>query len=130
MGEGKDFRRCAKTSSAAIFPRAGIEPCRGRLLAPEDEQVCPGNTNTAVVSYAYWQSSSAAVKWTPTSNCSSTALRQIVGVTPPRSSACGRGTVRHRVARLHAETIAANSFEVSVMGRLKPGWTRIPHRRS
>src|SRR5580700_4771776 len=124
VGEGKDFQEVPGIMVMGdFFQVLGVEPWRGRLLTSDDEQVCP--ESVAVVSYSFWQS-----KLGGSEIGSSTRLfidgqfRQIVGVTPP--SFLGLAVGRRfdiAMAECKPKQLSRNSFEESVMGRLKPGWT-------
>ena len=126
VGEGKDFQVARGiTVSGDFFRVLGIEPFRGRLLAPEDEQSCPGNTNPAVVSYAYWQSRLGGRDLDGnTKLLIDGRLRQIVGVMPAWFNGVEVGQrVDLALPDCMPKQMRTNSFEVVVMGRLKPGWT-------
>jgi predicted permease len=126
VGEGKDFQVVREIFVSGDFFRVlGIEPWRGRLLAPEDEQSCPGNTNTAVVSHAYWQNRLGGRDLDAnTKLLIDGQLRQIVGVMPPSFHGIEVGERLDIVLPdCKPKQMRTNSFEVIVMGRLKPGWT-------
>ena len=124
VGEGKDFQTArAITVSGDFFRVLGVEPFRGRLLAPEDEHTCPGST--AVVSYAFWQSKLGGREIDRnTKLLIFNTLRQVVGVTPPWFTGLAVGE-RFDIAlpACLPKQLRTDSFEISVMGRLKPGWT-------
>src|ERR1700733_4334962 len=109
-----------------FFGVLGVRPWRGRLLLPEDEGACP--VSRAVVSYAYWQSElgareitsgSAAVKLVANND-----LVEVVGVTPPEFFGMAVGdSFDIALPFCRDKELPRDVFEVSVMGRLKPGWT-------
>jgi predicted permease len=126
VGEGKDFQVVREIFVSGDFFRVlGIEPWRGRLLASEDERSCPGNTNTAVVSHGYWQSRLGGREIDGTLKLLIDGqLRQIVGVMPPSFNGLEVGERLDIVLPdCMPKQMRTNSFEVIVMGRLKPGWT-------
>jgi len=126
VGEGKDLQGAREIFVSGDFFRVlGIDPWRGRLLASEDEQSCPGNTNTAVVSHAYWQSQLGGRDLDGnTKLVIDGQLRQIVGVMPASFRGIEVGERLDIVLPdCKPKQMRANSFEVIVMGRLKPGWT-------
>jgi predicted permease len=124
VGEGRDFQVARGISVSGDFFRVlGIEPFRGRLLAADDEHTCPGLT--AVVSYAFWQSKLGARQIDGNSKLLiDNRLRQIVGVTPPSFTGLVVGE-RFDVAvpACMPKQLRTDVFKVTVMGRLKPGWT-------
>ena len=124
LGEGKDFERVpAIVVSGEFFPVLGLEPWRGRLIGPEDEHSCPDST--AVASYGFWQSQLGGREIDRNTKISIDGrLRQIVGVTPPSFLGLIVGE-RFDIAlpACTPKQLSSNSFEVTVMGRLKPGWT-------
>jgi predicted permease len=126
VGEGKDFQVAREIFVSGDFFRVlGIEAFRGRLILPEDEQSCPGNTNTAVVSYAYWQSRLGSREIDANAKLFIDGrLRQIVGVMPASFNGVQVGERLDIVLPdCMPKQMRTNSFEVIVMGRLKPGWT-------
>jgi predicted permease len=124
VGEGKDFQEVPGIMVMGDFFRVlGVEPWRGRLLTADDEQACP--ESTAVVSYSFWQSKLGGREiGSNTKLFIDGQFRQVVGVTPP--SFLGLAVGRRfdiAMAQCMPKQLRRNSFEVSVMGRLKPGWT-------
>ncbi len=109
-----------------FFGVLGVRPWRGRLLLPEDEGACP--VTRAVVSYSYWQSElggrdissgGAAVKLVANND-----LVEVVGVTPPEFFGMAVGdNFDIALPFCRDKELPRDVFEVSVMGRLKPGWT-------
>ncbi|HEX4771994.1 MAG TPA: ABC transporter permease [Bryobacteraceae bacterium] len=105
------------------FRTLGIEPWRGRLLQDSDEHACP--SSTVVVSHAYWQSrmGSRPIDGT-TKLLVDGEMMQVVGVTPPSFFGLAVGENFDIVLPMcRPKQLARNIFMISVMGRLKPGWT-------
>ncbi len=124
VGEGKDFQSVPGILVSGDFFRVlGIEPWRGRLIAPEDVHSCPDSI--AVVSYGYWQSKLGGREIDATTKLFIDGmLRPVVGVTPPEFLGLAVGE-RFDIAMANCmpKQLSRNSFEINVMGRLKPGWT-------
>ena len=110
--------------SGNFFQALGVQPFRGRLLVPKDEGTCPNSYGVA--SYSYWlrelggrdpeHGISLIVNNDPV---------QIVGVTPPDFFGMVVGE-SFDIALPFCQpqgVLRRDIFEVSVMGRLKPGWT-------
>jgi predicted permease len=109
-----------------FFGVLGVRPWRGRLLMPEDEGACP--VSRAVVSYAYWQSELGAREIASGSTAiklvANNDLVEVVGVTPPEFFGMAVGESFDIALPFCREgELPRDVFEVSVMGRLKPGWT-------
>jgi predicted permease len=125
IGRGSEMRSFhAMWVSGDFFRVLGVQPFRGRLLGPRDEGACP--TSVAVASYAYWQSQlggrdlSSGVKL-----FADNSLVDIVGVTPREFFGMSVGD-NFDLAFPFCEPedgLRRDVFDVSVMGRLKPGWT-------
>jgi len=125
VGRGSGMRHFnALWVSGGFFPVLGVRPWRGRLLLPEDEGMCP--VTHAVASYSYWQRElggqdpSAGIKLLANND-----LVEIVGVTPPDffGMAVGQDFDLALPFCQPKEGFRSDVFEISVMGRLKPGWT-------
>jgi predicted permease len=104
-----------------LFQVLGVEAWRGRLVLPEDEHACPGTT--VVVSYAYWQTKMGAREIdSGTKLLIDGQLMQVTGVTPPDFLGMVVGD-RFDIALPFCEPkqLMRNLFEVTVMGRLRPG---------
>ena len=125
VGQGADMRRFKGLwVSGNFFQTLGVRPWRGRLLLPEDEAACP--VTHVVVSYGYWQSVlggrdlSAGIKFVANND-----LVEVVGVTPPQFFGMVVGD-NFDIALpfcIPPDGLRRDIFEVSVMGRLKPGWS-------
>ncbi len=125
VGQGSEMRNFRGLWVSGDFFRVlGVRPWRGRLLMPEDEGGCP--VTHAVVSYQYWQSQMAGREPGPgTKMMVDNDLVEIIGVTPPQFFGMSVGDnfdIALPLCRPSGE-LRRDVFEVSVMGRLKPGWT-------
>jgi predicted permease len=123
VGEGKDFQQVSGLAvSGAFFQVLGVEPFRGRMIAPEDEHSCPGDT--AVVSYSFWKNKMGGREIdSRTTLLIDDRLEQIVGVMPPSFLGVIVGERADIVmADCLAKQMSTNAFQLTVMGRLKPGW--------
>jgi predicted permease len=125
VGRGSEMRHFnALWVSGGFFPVLGVRPWRGRLLLPADEGMCP--VTHAVASYSYWQRElggqdlSAGIKLIANND-----LVEIVGVTPPNffGMAVGQDFDLALPFCQPKEGFRSDVFELSVMGRMKPGWT-------
>jgi predicted permease len=127
VGQGSQMKRFKGLwVSGDFFGVLGVRPWRGRLLLPEDEGACP--VTRVVVSYAYWQSEmggrditsgGAAVKLVANNE-----LVEVVGVTPPEFFGMAVGdSFDIALPFCREKELPRDVFEVSVMGRLKPGGT-------
>ncbi len=124
VGEGSGFQQAeGGFVSGDFFKVLGVEPWRGRLLLPEDEHTCPNST--AVVGYRFWQAKMGGRDIdASTKLLINDRLFQIVGVMPPSFHGLVVGD-RFDIALLFCQhpELLRNLFEVTVIGRLKPGWT-------
>ena len=125
VGQGSEMRRFRGLWVTGDFFRVlGVRPWRGRLLMPEDAGACP--VTRAVVSYAYWQSELAGREPGPgTKVVVDNDLVEIVGVAPPEFFGMSVGDSFDIALPFcqPKQELRRDIFEVSVMGRLKPGWT-------
>ncbi len=118
--------------SGSFFPVLGIAPAHGRLLDYEDDQHGCG-ASVAVISYGLWQSEFGSLD---SAIGSSVTVQdhsfQIVGVTPPgfwglevgrtfdiALPICSLETIQSVNASFHRRDV----WWLTVMGRLKAGWT-------
>jgi len=125
VGQGSEMRSFRGLWVSGDFFRVlAVRPWRGRLLMPEDAGPCP--VTHAVVSYAYWQSHLAGREPGPSVKLVvNNDLVEIVGVTPPEFFGMSVGD-NFDIALPFCqpkEELRRDIFEVSVMGRLRPGWT-------
>jgi len=125
VGRGAEMRHFNQLQvSGNFFDVLGVQPYRGRLLDPADEGACP--VKTAVASYAYWQSELAGREiGSGIKLYADGALVDVVGVTPPEffGLAVGESFDLAMPFCQPDQPLRRDVFEVSVMGRLKPGWT-------
>jgi predicted permease len=125
VGQGGDMRSFRGLwVSGEFFRVLGVRPWRGRLLMPEDSGACP--VSRAVVSYSYWQSQMGGRQPGPDAKLMvNNDLVEIVGVTPPEFFGMSVGDNFDIALPLcqPKDQLRRDVFEVSVMGRLKPGWT-------
>jgi len=125
VGRGSEMRHFHGLWVTGDFFRVlGVQPWRGRLLLPEDEGACP--VTHAVVSYSYWRSEMGGREpGTGTKTIMDNDAVEIVGVTPPEFFGMSVGDdfdIALPFCR-QKEELRRDIFEVSVMGRLKPGST-------
>ena len=125
VGRGSEMRHFHELRVSGDFFRVlGVRPFRGRLLMPEDEGACP--MTRAVVSYPYWQSELGGRELSPPIKLVvDNELVEIVGVTPPGffGMVVGEGFDIAVPFCQGKDELRRDIFEVSVMGRLKPGAT-------
>ena len=110
--------------SGNFFQELGVRPFRGRLLVSKDEGPCPNSYGVA--SYSYWLRELGGRD--PENGVDLIVNNdpiQIVGVTPPEFFGMVVGdSFDIALPFCHPpEGLRPDVFEVSVMGRLKPGWT-------
>jgi predicted permease len=124
-GQGASMRRF-KTLwvSGDFFSVLGVQPFRGRLLQAQDEGACP--VTHVVVSYGYWQSVLGGrdlregIKFVADND-----FVEVVGVTPPNFFGMIVGD-NFDIAIPFCQPpqpLRKDVFDVTVMGRLKSGWT-------
>src|ERR1700751_355499 len=109
--------------SGEFFKVLGITPWQGRLIEPQDESGCLATK--VVASYAFWKSHMGGQPITPnTTLIVDDTTMQVLGVTPPGFLGLSVGDsfdiAYPSCIPLHPRREA---FLLSVMGRLKPGWT-------
>jgi predicted permease len=108
--------------SGEFFSVLGIRPWRGRLLIPNDEGDC--TISRVVVSYPYWRSQMGGREL----NGSSTLIveghpAEVVGVTPPGFFGMAVGeSFDIAFPMCYPKELHAEVFDLSIMGRLRPGW--------
>lgn len=124
IGRGSGMRHFNELLVSGEFFRVlGVRPWSGRLLGPQDEGACP--VSAAVASYAYWQSElggrdiASGIRL-----IADNGPVEVVGVTPPEffGMAVGESFDLARPFCQPKDGLRRDIFEVSVMGRLKPGW--------
>ncbi len=124
VGEGSDFQFVKGiTVSGEFFRVLGVQPWRGRLIADDDEHACP--ESAAVVSYAFWQSKMGGREIDAGAKLLINGEpRQIVGVTPPSFFGLAVGeSFEIALPFCQPKQLSRNLFDITVMGRLRPGWT-------
>jgi predicted permease len=125
LGRGSEMRHFYELLVSGDFFRVlEVQPFRGRLLMPEDEGACP--PKTAVASYAFWQSELGGRELSPPIQLiADNSAVQIVGVAPPNFTGMVVGQYFDLAMPFcePSEPLRRDVFEISVMGRLKPGRT-------
>ncbi len=124
-GRGAEMRRFKGLwVSGDFFSVLGVQPWRGRLLQPQDEGACP--VTQVVVSYGYWQTALGGRDLRERIQfIANNELVEVVGVTPPKFFGMVVGD-NFDIALpfcLPPEPLRKDVFDVTVMGRLKPGWS-------
>jgi predicted permease len=121
-GEGAQSERVyGLYVSSQFFSVLGVQPWRGQFFAPSDEHACP--ETTAVVSYGYWKSKLGGRELgAGTTVLIDGTARQVIGVAPPDFYGLAVGE-RFDIALPFCmpKVMQRNVFDVTVMGRLKPG---------
>lgn len=125
VGKGSDLRRAnALWVSGDFFRVLGVRPWQGRLLLPEDEMgACPASK--AVVSYSYWQSQMGGRDLNVDNKLTVDGRpMDVIGVTPPQFFGLAVGE-KFDIAQPYCQPkeLPRNVFDVTVMGRLRAGWT-------
>ena len=126
VGQGIDSHVVkALEVSGEFFPVLGIHPWRGRLFVPEDEQGEACTISQVVVSFPYWQ-----IQMAGRDLASNETLMvegrpaQVIGVTPPGFFGVAVGeSFDIAYPFCHPKELRAEVFDISVMGRLRPGWS-------
>ena len=110
--------------SGEFFSVLGINPQQGRLILPEDE-ASSCTMLRAVVSYAYWKGQMGGRDLTPASQLVINGQPvQVIGVTPAEFPGLSVGDTFDLALPLCEPLDARRDlFDLSVMGRLQPGWT-------
>jgi predicted permease len=125
VGEGSELRRAKGLwVSGEFFRVLGVQAEYGRLILPEDTRACP--SPRVVVSDAYWQSHLGARELGAGVQLVVNGERMdVVGVTPPAFFGLAVGERFDIAIPLcqPMEGLRRDVFDVSVMGRLRPGWT-------
>jgi predicted permease len=118
--------------SGGFFPVLGISPVRGRLLDYQDDQHGCGSS-VAVIGYGLWQSEFGGLDSVIGSNVTvQDHSVQVIGVAAPSFSGlevgrsfdialpiCSLETIQSQNAAFRRRDV----WWLTVMGRLKPGWT-------
>jgi predicted permease len=125
VGEPSNLRRVTGLLvSGEFFPVLGVRPWRGRLFEPADEaRECPAPR--AVVSHAFWQREFGDRELTSDARLILNGeTHEIIGITPPAFFGLAVGET-FDVAKIlcNRADVRRDVFDLSVMGRLRPGWT-------
>jgi predicted permease len=124
VGQPRDQKRVhALEVSGEFFNVLGVLPWQGRLIEPQDEAGC--NPSKVVASYPFWKAQMGGEPITPnTTILVEGHAVQVLGVTPPSFFGVAVGD---RFDLAYPSCIPPNPrrevFNLSVMGRLKPGWS-------
>ena len=108
--------------SGEFFNVLGVLPWQGRLIEPQDEAGC--EPSKVVASYSYWKTQMGGQPITPNTTILIEGRPvQVLGVTPPSFFGL---VVGDRFDLAYPSCIPPHprreEFNLSVMGRLKPGW--------
>ncbi len=123
VGQPKDGKRVHGLEvSGEFFNVLGVLPWQGRLIEPQDEAGC--DVSKVVASYPFWKAQMGGQPITPnTTILVEGHAVQVLGVTPPSFFGVAVGD---RFDLAYPSCIPPNPrrdvFNLSVMGRLKPGW--------
>src|SRR6185369_10786181 len=122
-GNGEPERIACAQVTASLFTTLGLQPVRGRVFLPEEDN--PSANNVAVISEAFWQRrygrDEAILNNTLTLNNKPYA---IVGVMPGSFRFPGEFDVWLPLALDPVKEVQGDTFQlVAVVGRLKPGAT-------
>ena len=110
--------------SGEFFPVLGILPWRGRLFVPEDEN-SSCTISQVVVSYPYWQNQLGGRELGAEDTLLIEGhLAQVIGVTPPGFFGLAVGqSFDIAFPFCHEKEGHGEIFDISIMGRLRPGWS-------
>jgi predicted permease len=125
IGKGSESRPVqALEVSGEFFPVLGISPWRGRLFVPEDEQ-SSCTISQVVVSYPYWQSQMGGRELSGNDTLLIEGrLAHVIGITPPGFFGLAVGqSFDIAFPFCHEKEGHREMFDVTIMGRLRPGWT-------
>jgi MacB-like periplasmic core domain len=125
LGPLTDSRRINSIDvSGGFFSVLGVQPSQGRLLQAEDETIAC-TTPRAVVSYPFWQSEMGGRALTAGNTLVIDGKPiEVVGVSAPRFFGLIVGESFDIALPLCLPPdVRREIFDVSVMGRMKPGWT-------
>src|SRR6202789_508215 len=124
VGQPRDGKRVHGLEvSGEFFNVLGVLPWQGRLIEPQDEAGC--NLSKVVASYPYWKAQMGGEPITPnTTIVVEGHAVQVLGVIPPSFFGV---VVGDHFDLAYPSCIPPNPrrefFILSVMGRLKPGWS-------
>jgi putative ABC transport system permease protein len=124
VGERSDLRRVkGLVVSGSFFSVLGIEPWRGRLIEPIDDNPCPAGR--VVLGHAYWlrEFGGQDVGSIPRIRINGESM-EVIGVTPPQFFGVAVGeNFDVAVPLCQEQNERRDRFDVTVIGRLSPGWT-------
>ena len=123
-GDRAHLRRInAIAVSGDFFNVLGIQPWRGRFFGVQDETSCP--TSRVVVSHGYWQRTMGGAEMGGNTRLLlNLEAHEVIGVTPPGFFGLAVGeSFDVAVPMCRPGELRRELFDVSVMGRLRPGWT-------
>jgi predicted permease len=126
VGRGSDSHQVkALEVSGGFFSVLGIQPWRGRFYGIEDGPESACAKAEVVVSYPYWRSQMAGRELSGSETLVVDGLTaQVIGVTPPGFFGLAVGESFDIVVPMcRQKDERAEVFDVSVMGRLRPGWS-------
>jgi predicted permease len=123
VGQGSDSRPVRGLEvSGEFFSVLGIQPLLGRLFRPEDEGAC--TISQVVVSYRYWRSQMGGRELGGTKRLVIDGQpAEVVGVTPPGFFGLAVGESFDIAFPFCHPKQLRHMFDISVMGRLRPGWS-------
>ena len=125
IGKGSDSRLGrALEVSREFFAVLGVQPWRGRFLMSEDEEsAC--TISGVVVSYPFWQSQMGGRELDGNNPIVVDGhSTQVLGVTPPGFFGVAVGeSFDIAVPLCYGKDVRREVFDISVMGRLRPGWS-------
>ncbi len=125
VGQGSDSHPVqALEVSGEFFAMLGIQPWRGRLLVPEDE-TSKCTISRVLVSYPYWQSQMGGRELTGNETLIVDGnSAEVIGVTAPGFFGMAVGeSFDIAFPFCREKETRREMFDISVMGRLKPGWS-------
>ena len=120
---GQTYQVNGLAVTGEFFNVLGIAPVEGRLIEPQDEGTC--QVTGVVVSYPFWKSHMGGEPITPKSTIIAQGQpMQVLGVTSPSFFGMVVGdSFDVAYPACTPPSTQADEFVVTVMGRLKPGWT-------
>lgn len=123
-GDRTDLRRVnAIAVSGEFFNVLGVHAWRGRLISAQDETACP--TSRVVVSHGYWQRAMGGAELGQNTRLVlNLEPHEVIGVTPPGFFGLAVGeSFDVALPMCRPKQLRREVFDISVMGRLRPGWT-------
>jgi predicted permease len=125
IGKGANSRSVrALEVSREFFPVLGVQPWRGNLVMSQNEEsAC--TISGVVVSYPYWQSQMGGRELDGNNTLVVDGhITEVIGVTPPGFFGLVVGeSFDIAVPLCYSTSMNREVFDVSIMGRLRPGWS-------